>query len=70
MIYIFKTSVSSKDDILYLEPLIKKRLSFSTWNFDLSDCDRIFRIDTNKEQKETIIQLMKENGYDCEELID
>ena len=70
MIYIFKTSVSCKEDILHLEPIIKKYLSFSTWNFDLSDCDKIFRIDTNKEQKETIIQLMNENGYNCEELVD
>lgn len=70
MIYIFKTSVTKKQDILQLTPIIKESIPYSSWSFDLTDCDNILRIETKEAQKEAIIQLLKENGFECEELSD
>ena len=40
------------------------------WNFDLEDCDKILRIDSPTEITETIIKLLQEKGFKCEELTD
>jgi hypothetical protein len=68
MIYVFKTTVRTKKQILKLKPHIDKLLPNSIWNFDLEDCDNILRIDTNENIATTIINLLKIHTFDCEEL--
>ena len=69
MIFVFKTNVSP-DDLETLQPLLDKHLPHSKWNFDLDDCDNIFRIDSQLQISETVIKLIQDNGYECEELPD
>ena len=69
MIFVFKTNVSP-DDLESLQPLLDKHLPNSKWNFDLDDCDNIFRIDSQLQISETVIKLIQDNGYECEELPD
>lgn len=69
MIFVFKTNVSP-DDLETLQPLLDKHLPNSKWNFDLDDCDNIFRIDSRLQIAETVIKLIQDNGYKCEELPD
>ena len=69
MIFVFKTNVSP-DDLETLQPLLYKHLPNSKWNFDLDDCDNIFRIDSQLQISETVIKLIQDNGYECEELPD
>ena len=69
MIFVFKTNVSP-DDLETLQPLLDKHLPNSKWNFDLDDCDNIFRIDSQLQISETVIKLIQDNGYECEELPD
>ncbi len=70
MIYVFKTSVKSEKDIQQLKPYLNRMLSSAIWNFDLEDNDRIFRVDTSVYPQNTIIQLLLDKGFDCEELND
>lgn len=68
MIYIFATSVESDQDIQTLKPYLEEQLPDARWNFDLEDCDNIFRVDTPTSKAAAIIELLMEQGYDCEEL--
>ena len=68
MIYVFKTSVKTKMQIKKLKPHINKILSKAKWNFDLEDCDKILRIDSQCNIVSTIINLIKRHNHDCTEL--
>lgn len=70
MIFVFKTNVFDNAAIQHLQPILDKHLPNSNWNFDLEDCDKILRIDSQIEIVETTINLLHKNGYDCEELPD
>ncbi len=70
MIYVFKTSVKSKKAARLLSPHLDKLVSASHWNFDLQDCDRILRIDSQNVIPEKITKLLQDSGFDCEELPD
>ena len=48
MIYVFKTSVKTKRQVKKLKPPINKILPKEKWNFDLEDCDKILRIDSDE----------------------
>lgn len=70
MIYVFRTSVFTEKDIELLRPHLEK-LPHTVWNFDLEDCDKILRIDSLSEILEkTIIKILRNNGFDCEVLLD
>lgn len=68
MIYVFKTSVETEQDIFELKPRLDSLVPQAKWNFDLDDCDRILRIDSEMENTDAVIGLLQETGYDCEEL--
>lgn len=70
MIYVFKTSVKTKKAVRQLTPKLNDILSSSKWNFDLEDCDKILRIDSETKISEQIIKLLQENGFECTELSD
>lgn len=61
MIFVFKTSVKTKMQIKKLKPHIDKILPKATWNFDLQDCDKILRIDSEENIVSTIMNLLKSN---------
>jgi hypothetical protein len=68
MIYVFKTSVKTKAQVRKLKPFIDNLVPNAKWNFDLGDCDKILRIDNEKDTVPTIIDLLKIHNYHCEEL--
>lgn len=70
MIYVFKTSVSSRKAIKKLAPAIEQCLPGLKWNFDLKDCDKILRIESSVEIVERTIKLLRANGFECDELPD
>ncbi len=69
MIYVFKTSVKTKNQVKALKPHMNKLLRDEKWNFDLEDCDKVLRID-NEEKNITseIIDLLNIHQFTCEEL--
>ncbi|MFD2036819.1 hypothetical protein ACFSKL_18585 [Belliella marina] len=70
MIYVFKTSVKYQKDIIRLKPYLSELIGEVGWNFDLEDCDNILRVESPKEIKSKIINLLAVLGFDCEELPD
>lgn len=69
MIFVFKTNVSDSLAIKKFKSLFDKRLPNSNWNFDLEDCDKILRVESQVEIAEITINLLKTHGYFCEELL-
>jgi hypothetical protein len=69
MIYVFKTSVETKDQVETLKPQINQILSTEKWNFDLEDCDRILRIDSEENIVPKTIHLLSIHKFHCEELV-
>jgi len=68
MIYVFKTSVKTKIQAKKLKPRIDKILPKSKWNFDLADCDKVLRIESEENIILPITSLLKNHNFDCEEL--
>ncbi len=68
MIYVFKTSVQTENEVRLLKPHLDRALAKIDWNFDLEDCDRILRADTPLENPERIVEILKQKGFECEEL--
>ena len=68
MIYIFKTSVKTKNQVKKLKPHIDKILPNEKWNFDLEDCDKILRIDSDENIVLKITDLLNIHKFYSEEL--
>ena len=68
MIYVFKTSVKTKNQVKNLKPHINKALPNEKWNFDLQDCDKILRIDSKENIVPKITGLLNVHNFYCEEL--
>jgi hypothetical protein len=68
MIYVFRTSVKTITQANKLKPHINKILSSEKWNFDLDDCDKILRIDSEEKTVLKITGLLNIHRFDCEEL--
>ena len=68
MIYVFKTSVKTKNQVKKLKPGISKIIPNEKWNFDLEDCDKILRIDSEENIVLKITGLLNIHKFYCEEL--
>lgn len=68
MIYVLKTSVKTKTQAKRLKPHIDKIAPDAKWNFDLTDCDKILRVDSDENIVLPIITVLKDHGFNCEEL--
>lgn len=68
MISVFKTTVADRKGIKKIKPFLDELIPGSGWNFDLKDCDKILRINSKEAPAYKIIELLRSNGFDCEEL--
>ncbi len=68
-VLVFKTSVGSTKEVGYLSPFLNALINENgRWNFDLEDCDNIFRVETKTPDVYSIEMLFKKQGFACEEL--
>jgi ribosome maturation factor RimP len=67
-ILLFKTSCGSVADKKALQVLLENQRGIEEWNLDLDDCDNVLRIISHEINREHIIQLMNDHGYECCEL--
>lgn len=65
---VFKTSVKNKMLAKKLKPHIDKVLPKGNWNFDLDDCDKILRIESEENIILKITGLLNKHKFHCEEL--
>lgn len=70
MIYVFKTNIKSTKQIENIKSHIDDNFPNAKWNFDLEDCDNIFRIESESDILEKIYNTFISLGYNCEELSD
>lgn len=69
-VLIFKTNIRYKKHINEIEPHITNLPGLLKWNVDLKDVDKILRIETTHVHPAKIEMLVKNAGYNCEELKD
>lgn len=68
-VLVFKTSVSSSWEVGRLSPLLNALINENGhWNFDLEDCDNIFRVETQCPDVSAITRLFQNLGFLCEEI--
>lgn len=68
MIYVFKTSVNTKGEVECLKPHLNVMIPNDKWNFDLDDCDKILRIESEENIVWKVIGLLNCHRFYCEEL--
>lgn len=66
MVEVFKTNVIEKKDSLHLIEKLAVILPTAHIHFDLEDCDKILRIETETIAVAPIIFLLKTHGFKCE----
>ncbi len=68
-ILVFKTSINSAREMHAVEPLLNKLVNKTgRWNFDLEDCDRILRVESESVGAKSIIEKLACAGVVCAEL--
>jgi hypothetical protein len=65
MIEVFKTDVKKVSQAKKVTALLLDHFPCSKINFDLQDCDKVPRVEGEHFIIEKIIEVIKENGYEC-----
>lgn len=65
MVEIFSTNVLRQSDAARLEPLLADAFPGCAFNFDLEDCDHIFRIVSDTDISEKVIALFRRHNFTC-----
>ncbi len=68
MLLILKTSVRTEEDIEGLKLSSNEIFKQARWTFDLDDCDKVLRIDSQTDILQYVIKLFRDKGFVCEEL--
>ena len=68
MVEVFKTNVQKKTQSKMLLCILSEAFPSFKINFDLSDCDKVLRVEGDNIESLSIIMLVKENGFKCEVL--
>lgn len=68
MVEVFKTNVQKKTQSKMLLNALSEALPSTKINFDLSDCDKVLRVEGDNLEASGIMTLMKEYGFTCEVL--
>jgi hypothetical protein len=68
MVEVFKTNVQKKTQCKKLLSVLTETFPSLKINFDLSDCDRVLRVEGDHMEAVRIMILVKEYGFTCEVL--
>ena len=68
MIEAFKTNIQKKAESKMLHCILSDAFPSFKINFDLSDCDKVLRVEGDTMEAFRIIMLVKEYGFNCEVL--
>ena len=68
MVEVFKTNVRKKTESRMLLSVLSELFPLCKVNFDLSDCDRVLRVEGEEMEALRIMILLKEYGFMCEVL--
>lgn len=68
MVEVFKTNVQKKAQSKMLLSILSEAFPSFKINFDLSDCDRVLRVEGDNMEALRIMMLVKKHGFACEVL--
>lgn len=68
MVEVFKTNVQKKAQSKILLSVLSEAFPSFEINFDLSDCDKVLRVEGDNMEALRIMILVKEYGFKCEVL--
>ena len=68
MVEVFKTNVQRKTQSKMLLSILSEAFPSFKINFDLSDCDKVLRVEGDHMEALRIMMLVKEYGFNCEVL--
>ena len=68
MVEIFKTNVQKKAQSKMLLCILSEAFPSFKINFDLSDCDKVLRVEGDNMETLRIMILVKKHGFECEPL--
>ena len=66
MVEVFKTNVQKKAQSKMLHCILSEAFPSFKINFDLSDCDKVLRVEGDDIKALRIMILVKKNGFKCE----
>ncbi len=66
MVEVFKTNVGKKAESKMLLRILSEAFPTFRINFDLSDCDKVLRVEGDNMEASRIMILVKEYGFICE----
>ena len=66
MVEVFKTNVLKKTQSKMLLCILSEAFPSFKINFDLSDCDKVLRVEGDNLEALSIMILVKEKGFMCE----
>jgi len=66
MVEVFKTNVQKKAQSKMLLCILSEAFPSFKINFDLSDCDKVLRVEGDNMEALRIMILVKEYGFTCE----
>ncbi len=69
-ILVFKTNIDCKDDVCFLTPILNSCIGIMKWSVDLSDIDNVLRIESDDPDHSRVIEIVRNAGFFCEELVD
>jgi hypothetical protein len=68
MVKVFKTGVKHKKQAGEILLIMKHEFPEACANFDLEDCDRILRVESESVDSESVIRIIATVGFTAEEL--
>ena len=68
MVRIFATNIKNPVQADFLVKVILEAYPHHRVNFDLEDCDKILRMEGREFNCDSVVNILKKNGYDCTEI--
>ena len=69
-VLVFKTNILSDEDVEKIGRVLASESNITRWNIDRDDIDKVLRIECDQLQPEAVIKLLRDAGFECEELPD
>jgi hypothetical protein len=69
-VLVFKTNISTTIQLEKVRPILSMLQGIKNWSIDREDVDKVLRIESEHLLPEVIICLLKDAGFECEELPD
>jgi hypothetical protein len=68
-ILIFKTNITTFEQVIKVNNLLSGQSEIQKWNVDIEDCDKVLRIETSEPETKNVIDMLKPHHIYCEELM-